>query len=85
MTLCTSSPIVADPTLPDGRLDGFSATGALLVSLQYMPVFKRLVGTEDDQRDVASWHVSPGGARRIAAISAWNTIACPRHPTHGNA
>lgn len=77
--------VVTDPELPDGRLDGYGASGALIVSLKYIPNFERLVGTADDEREVATWHVSPGGVRRIAAVAAWNSQMYPRHPTAGNA
>lgn len=80
-----TAPIVSDPALEEGRLDGYSASGALIVSLRYIPNFERLFGKEDDEREVASWHASPGGVRRIAAIAAWNSCSFPRHPTAGNA
>lgn len=82
--MMASTPLVADSALPDGQLDGYGVAGTLIVSLQYMPVFKRLVGTEDDEREVSQWHISPGGARRMAAISAWRTTA-PHWPTMGSA
>lgn len=85
MTMDINAPIVSDPSLADGQLDGYSASGALICSLKYIPVFERLYGTEDDEREVASWHVSPGGIKRIAAVAAWNACQFPRHPTAGNA
>lgn len=75
--------IISDTTLEDGILNGFNADGVLVVSLKYMPVFQRLLGAEKDEKSVKVWHVSPGGARRVAAISAWNTM--PGNPTSGSA
>lgn len=83
MNLSTTATIVPDPSLADGLLNGHNADGALIVSMQYMPVFKRLIGEPIDERSVTSWHVSPQGARRIVAIGAWNSMAF--HPTAGNA
>lgn len=77
--------IISDASLENGRLDGYSASGALIVSLKYMPVFERLYGDEKDEREVAQWHASPDSVRRIAAIAAWNSCLFPQHPTAGNA
>lgn len=77
--------IIPDDTIADGELRGFSADGRLIISMQYMPVFRRLSGDENDPRSVTAWRVSHAGARRIAAISAWNAMRGPMHPTAGNA
>lgn len=76
--------IISDTTVEDGILNGFDANGFLIVSLKYMPIYERIIGDEADEREVKVWRMSPGGARRIAAITAWNT-SVPRNPTHGNA
>lgn len=76
--------IIADKNLADGILNGFDANGFLIVSMRYMPVFERIIGDEKDEKSVKEWRVSPGGARRVAAISAWQSTS-PIYPTVGNA
>ncbi len=77
--------IIADDTIANGELRGFSADGVLILALQYMPVFRRISGSETDHRKITTWRVSPQGARRIAALSAWNAVREPRYPTAGSA
>lgn len=77
--------IVIDHELPDGMMNGMGADGELIVSMRYMPKFERLVGTQDDESEVHTWRVSADSARRIAAISAWNSYEAPDHPTAGSA
>lgn len=72
MALATSSPVVADPSIPDGRMDGLNADGELIVQIQYMPDYKRILGDEADERRVVRWVMSPQGKRRVASIAAWN-------------
>ncbi len=77
-----TAPIIADEDLPDGMVLGFDATGALIVSLVYAPVFQRLYGTEDYDHAVTAWHMSTAAARRMRALSAWNTCGLD-YPTAG--
>lgn len=80
-----SAPVVADESVADGEMRGFDERGTLIVSMRYTPVFERTIGTEDDEREVHRWHISPAGVRRIAAIGAWSIIGDGSHPTQGNA
>ncbi len=85
MGLSATVPIVTDDSLAEGLLEGYSEAGNLIVAMRYMPVFQRLVGDAGMEQYVAQWHVSTSGARRIAAIGAWNSMEDPEHPTMGNA
>lgn len=76
-----TSSIFTDTTLADGIINGYNERGVLIVSLRYMPTVERILGRLHDEADVKSWHVSPEGARRIAAIYAWNST--PGRPTAG--
>lgn len=64
--------IVVDAALRDGHMIGLDSAGLVIVELQVTPIFKRLIGTQDDERDVATWRVCPAHSRRIAAVAAWN-------------
>jgi hypothetical protein len=59
------NPVTLDDSLEDGRLQGFSHDGTLVVDMVFQPVFKYLVGDKDTE--VCEWRVSPAHARRIAA------------------
>lgn len=69
----TASQITIDPSLPDGHMRGYLADGTLIVELHVSPIFKRVIGTEDDDREVAEWRVGRDQARRIAAVAAWRS------------
>lgn len=83
-TVTPSTSIITDVDIADGILHGFDVEGQLIVSMRYMPRYERLMGTEGDEKLVTTWHVSPDGARRIASIAAWRSMA-PEYPTAGSA
>ena len=70
----TDACIIADDSLPDGQMRGYTASGALIVEIVYVPVFKRLLGTSDDEAAVKLWRVCPAQAARIAAVGAWRQM-----------
>lgn len=63
--------LTSSPDVPDGEIRGYSATGALIVQKAYMPNFKRLMGTEEDEERVVEWRMSDAGMRRLVAIQTW--------------
>lgn len=67
----TSSQITIDESMREGVMRGYGADGTLIVELHVTPIFKRVVGTEDDDREVVEWRVGKDQARRIAAVAAW--------------
>lgn len=73
----TATHITIDENLAEGCMKGFDAAGELIVELQISPIFKRIVGTQDDDREVAQWVVGKNQARRIAAVAAWNSAGNP--------
>lgn len=81
-TTTTANRVVSDPSIPNGHLHGYNAAGELVVQLQYMPEYHRILGDERDERTVVKWLVSPDGARRVASIAAWNATG---NGTRGNA
>lgn len=64
-------PVVIDDELPDGRLQGFSRDGVLVVEMEFSPIFRYLVGNRDVEIAVTEWRISAAHARRIAAQAAW--------------
>ena len=77
--------LVTDAELSDGMMNGFDCTGALVVSMRYIPDVHYFIGDRTSEKNVTTWRVSPGGARRIASIAAWNSYGPEDHPTWGNA
>lgn len=67
----TSTPVVVSDMLPDGRRQGFASDGTLIVDIEFLPVFKYLVGDPETESCVTKWVVSPQYARRVAAMAAW--------------
>lgn len=64
-------PVTTDPSLPDGRLQGFAADGTLVVEMEFHPIFKYLVGDKNVETCVVEWRISPDHQRRLAAQAAW--------------
>ena len=63
--------VIPDRDCPDGTQRGYAADGTLIVEMQLTPVFKRIIGTESDDRDVHTWRVSPQEAHRMRVVKAW--------------
>lgn len=65
------SPVEVCEGLGEGRMQGFAADGTLVVDMEFQPVFKYIVGDKNTEIAVTRWKVSPGYARRVAALAAW--------------
>lgn len=66
----TNACMIEDNSLPRGEMHGYTASGSLIVIVEQVPVFKRILGTADDETRVAEWRISKEQARacRIAAL-----------------
>lgn len=67
MTRC-----IVDVTIPDGQMIGVTASGALIVRIEFRPTYRQTVGTVEDHDRVDEWRFGPEHARRIAMVAAWN-------------
>lgn len=75
MKLRTS--IVVDSKVPDGQMVGHDETDDVIVTVEYMPVFKYIHGSSADHELVKTWHVSEQYARRVGAINEWALYGWP--------
>lgn len=63
-----------DEGIPDGEEHGYDADGGLVCVIKYTPVF--LVEQYSD-REVDTYHVSPGYIARLNAIVRWQIEGRP--------
>ena len=63
--------LLPSDSVADGCLEGYSATGALIVRKSYTPVFKRLLGEEADDDRVTEWRMSAAGWNRMVKVQHW--------------
>lgn len=69
-------PVVTSSAVADSDMIGMGADGERICTIHLSPslVFLSIDGDKEYHGKVATWHISPHHAERVAAVAAWQSM-----------